>query len=114
MKVFIISLLFFIFLFNVQSCTFPKRNIRYEVQCTKCLVAYTGAKDESAIRISVTGNWEYSFVAYEGQYISIAAANQDTLPDRVYVAIYLNNVLQDSLSKSGKNWSGASLKMFVE
>jgi hypothetical protein len=95
------------------GCSFQKYKVRYEAQCTKCTVSYLKEKDINIERQPLQGTWSYEFLGYEGQQLSVAAANVDTLQDKVFVAIYLNGVLQDSLSKSGKKWSAASIKYTI-
>ena len=93
-----------------MGCSFPKYEVKYEVTCTRCDVSYLKEKDEYVQRESATGTWTYSFRAYENQSLSVAAQNVDTLKDKVFVSISINGEVVDSISRSGKPWSGAIAK----
>ena len=98
---------------SLAACTFPKYEVKYEVQCTKCEVSYNKEKDENVQREAAAGSWTYSFRAYENQSLSLAAQNVDTLSDRVWVSISINGEVVDSISRSGKPWCGAIAKYKV-
>ncbi len=114
MKRILASILFLNAALILSSCSFPKHKVRYEVTCTKCEISYIKEKDENILREPHTDAWSYEFLAYEGQRLSLAAANQDTLSDTVKVSIFLNDSEVKTLSKGGKKWSAASVTYTVE
>jgi len=102
----VVSILFF-------ACSYPKYEVKYEVNCTNCDISYTKEKDVYVQRESASVKWSYSFKAYENQPLSLAAQNKDGLTDKVFVSISINGKVVDSISRSGKPWCGAIAKHTV-
>lgn len=60
-------------------------DVIYEVKCSQCNVNYRNLDGETEKVMDIEGKWEYSFTGVKGQFIYVAASNEDGTETKVTI-----------------------------